>query len=80
MCDHVHFIEHGEHASTSQVVAKGQGSFRIVQAELNRGVDVDWGRNAQLGDTRADVDDHGKNALHDESGAVIDRGHGCIAN
>ena len=55
-------------------VTERQRTFRIIEAELDRGVDVGGRRDPQFGDAGADIDDHGEQPLHHEAGAVVDHG------
>ena len=51
--------------------------FYVVAYDLAGNVMSDVGRrgDAQFGDARSDVDDHGEHALHNKSRAVVDHGH-----
>ena len=56
------------------VSPSASGPFRIIEAEFDCGVDVGGRGDAQFGNARADIDDHGEQPLHHEARAVVDHG------
>src|SRR5512143_1174986 len=70
--DDLHPIEHREYTRGAERIAEQERAFRIIETELDGGVDIGWRGDPQLGDTGADVDDHGQQALHHEARTVVD--------
>ena len=59
----------------AQRIAERERTFRIIQTQLDRGIDVRRRGNSQFSDVGAHIDDHRKQTLHHETRAVVDHSH-----
>src|SRR5579871_2201405 len=62
-------LDDREHGRGAERVAPGERPHRIAEAERNREVDVARAGDALLGDVAGEIDDHGDDALGDETRA-----------